>query len=77
MCHGISCSGHPRPWTLERTHDGRSPGLRISVVHLPSRAGWHSGTALEAPRGWTAIRSQLRGQPRFWSLLGRPHRVPY
>jgi hypothetical protein len=46
------------------------------AVHLPSRAdrkvAWHY-----ALKGWTAIRLQLQGQPRFWSHAVRPQRVLY
>lgn len=46
------------------------------AVHLPSRAdrklAWRY-----SPQGWTALRLQLQGQPRFWSHAVRPQRVPY
>ena len=37
---------------------------------------WHD-TMLSGVTRVVDIRLQLRGQPRSWSRLGRPHRVPY
>ena len=48
---------------------GRSPDLRVAGLKIAFPvAQWL--THLK-PR-----RSQLRGQSRFWPLLGRPHRIP-
>jgi len=55
-----------------RSEAGRSPGSRVAVpLHLPNLpkkiSGYSEGTR----------RLQLRGQPRIWSLMGTPHRVPF
>jgi hypothetical protein len=42
-------------------------GSKLCPPSRPVSGQWRLGIAL---------RSQLRGQPRFWSLLGTPHRVP-
>jgi hypothetical protein len=44
--------------------------LTVSLPRLPpSRSNqWHMTGA---------DRLQLRGQPRFWPLMGNPHRVPF
>jgi hypothetical protein len=47
---------------------GRSPDLRFSGLNAFPVSQWHV---------FKPNRSQLRGQSRFWPLLGRPHRVPY
>ena len=50
--------------------DGRSPGSHvIAVAALPSR--FPSGL-----RRAQALRLQLRGRPRTWTLMGTPHYVP-
>lgn len=62
----------PRPTLMPMTsNDGRSPDLRVvaaSAFPVPMRT---SGILNEARR------SQLRGQSRFWLLMGNPHRVPF
>ncbi len=55
----------------KRTGDGRSPDLRVfAFPNLPGPFGPvdHVGVA---------YRLQLRGQSRIWSLLAKPHRVPF
>jgi hypothetical protein len=47
---------------------GRSPDSRLFGFNAFPVSQWH----LFKPN-----RSQLRGQSRFWPLLGNPHRVPY
>jgi hypothetical protein len=61
--------GTPRPLQLI-IDDGRSPGSRVSA-HPPLPGFWPVGCCE------CTLRLQLRGQPRFWPLLGRPHRVPF
>lgn len=76
---GLQASSYPSEHPVRYVFlscDGRSPGSQIYAVHLPSHDHSQWPGAL-TPQVWTAIRLQLRGQPRSWSLMGLPHRVPY
>jgi len=77
--HGGSCSGHPRPgsWMLLSTA-GLLAHRYLPVACLPANPEGSQWRGAFISAGWrSAIRLQLRGQPRSWSLLGLPHRVPY
>jgi hypothetical protein len=67
--------GTPRPLRFHHLTAGLL-ARGYAPFHLPSHGDPQWPGAL-TPREWTAIRLQLRGQPRSWSLLGLPHRVPY
>jgi len=71
--HVCSLSGHPRPvdWIAI---DGRSPGLRISVFHPPSR-DIRSGVAFR-PRAWS-LRDQPRDRQSAYSCGGSHGLDPY
>lgn len=67
--------GTPRPLRFQHLTAGLL-ARGYTPFHLPSH-GDPQWPGAHTPREWTAIRLQLRGQPRSWSLLGLPHRVPY
>ena len=53
---------------------GRSPDLRVVGLKIAFPV-----SGLPVISGFTHLkprRLQLRGQSRFWPLLGRPHRIP-
>ena len=52
--------------------------------HCRWQVSWLAGLRVCAPSRLSpvafcacAVRLQLRGQPRFWPLMGNPHRVPF
>jgi hypothetical protein len=52
---------------------GRSPDLRVDSFKVPSRFAISGVSVVITSK---PHRLQLRGQSRFWPLLGRPHRIP-
>lgn len=63
-------TGTPRPERVEETTAGL---LARGLMLLRTFPAESSASGIDGK----TCRLQLRGQPRFWSLMGTPHRVPF